>query len=157
MWQIYHGKCNVIQVAGKRGCPFSAEDNLCRTTSFDARWPLAEDNLWQKTTFDPRRPLTEHNLQHKTTFNGIRPSMEGNLYRKATCNGRQPSTEYTFNGWWPSMKDKFLKISRFCSAINRRCGNFFDVHYRFWNFSASTFSNSQACAESKTAIFFVLE
>ena len=52
MWQIYHGKCNVIQVAGKRGCPFSAEDDLWQKTSFDARRPLMEDNLWCKTTFD---------------------------------------------------------------------------------------------------------
>ena len=149
MWQIYHGKCNVIQVAGKRGCPFSAEDDLWRKTSFDARRGLAEDDVWCKTTFDTtfniRRPSTEYDLRWKTTFIGRQPATEDNLQRNTT-----------FNGWWPSMKDKFLKISRFCSAINRRCGNFFDVHYRFWNFSASTFSNSQACAESKTAIFFVL-
>ena len=121
------------------------ENYLWGKTIHDGRWPSMEDDMCWKTTFDGRRPSMEDDLQWNTTFDGRRPLSEGNLQRKTT-----------FNGWWHSMKDKFLKISRFCSAINRRCGNFFDVHYRFWNFSASTFSNSQACAESKMAMYFVL-
>ena len=104
MWQIYHGKCNVIQVAGKRGCPFSAEDDLWRKTSFDARRPLAEDDLWCKTTFDEddlcqkttfggRQPLTEDDLWWKTNFDGRRPFIEDDYWWKTIFDGRGPLTE----------------------------------------------------------------
>ena len=96
-------------------------DNLLWRATLDGRWPSMEDDLRWKTTFDGRQPSMEESLRWKTTYDGGRTSKADDRWWKTICDGRCPSMED--DQWW---RTTFIGgISRFHSAIYRRCSHFY--------------------------------